>query len=72
MMEILKHSVCMKMTGDTNRVGIHVATPTEQLDVDGTVKATDFKFTLTDGGTYIASNLYGLYETLDSSVGTLF
>ena len=38
--------------------GIGLVAPTEKLEVNGTVKATDFKFSITGGATYLASSLY--------------
>ena len=52
-------------------IGIGLINPTEKLEVNGTVKATDFKFPITGGGTFLVSNLYNNYVTLDTAVGTV-
>ena len=60
----------MTLQGD-GKCGINLSTtPTEMLDVNGTAKATDFKFAIT-GGTYLASSLYSTQLALNSAIVTL-
>ena len=58
----LMETLCMKMTGITNRVGIGVDSPTEKLDVSGNIKCN---------GTCSASTYAGLPTATTGSKGVV-
>ena len=66
----IQNSDKMRLISNGN-FGIGVTSPSEKLEVSGTVKATDFKFPITGGGTFLVSSLYNNYATLELIVSNL-